>query len=149
MATKRSLTFIRTPKPGRMHTSTWDGLMKDSKNTTKPSPNLKRELNCSHATKMPPTRRFTSHKSPLRIRIITTAVDAFQKVADNATYDYDTRRMAQYSVGKIYEDNSETDFAVAAYQKLLTDFPEPHREATHQSNNINENYIRTLRSTGL
>lgn len=80
---------------------------------------------------------------------ITTAVDAFQKVADNATYDYDTRRMAQYSVGKIYEDNNETDLAVAAYQKLLTEFPEPHREATHQSNNINENYIQTLRSTGL
>ena len=80
---------------------------------------------------------------------ITTAVDAFQKVADNATYDYDTRRMAQYWVGKIYEDNSETDLAVAAYQKLLAEFPEPHREATHQSNNINENYIQTLRSTGL
>jgi len=80
---------------------------------------------------------------------ITTAVDAFQKVADNATYDYDTRRMAQYSVGKIYEDNSETDLAIGAYQKLLTEFPEPHREATHKSNNINENYIQTLRSTGL
>ena len=79
---------------------------------------------------------------------ITTAVDAFQKVADNATYDYDTRRMAQYSVGKIYEDNSETDLAVAAYQKLLTEFPEPHKKATHQSNNINENYIQTLKGTG-
>lgn len=80
---------------------------------------------------------------------IAAAVDAFQKVADNATYDYDTRRMAQYSVGKIYEDNSETDLAIDAYQKLLTEFPEPHREATHKSNNINENYIQTLRSTGL
>ena len=79
---------------------------------------------------------------------ITTAVDAFQKVADNATYDYDTRRMAQYWVGKIYQDNSETDLAVAAYQKLLVEFPEPHKEATHKSNNINENYIQTLRSTG-
>ncbi len=79
---------------------------------------------------------------------IATAVDAFQKVADNATYDYDTRRMAQYSVGKIYEDNNETDLAIGAYQKLLTEFPEPHRKATHDSNNINENYIRTLRSTG-
>ncbi len=79
---------------------------------------------------------------------IATAVDAFQKVADNATYDYDTRRMAQYSVGKIYEDNGETDLAIGAYQKLLTEFPEPHRKATHDSNNINENYIRTLRSTG-
>ena len=80
---------------------------------------------------------------------ITTAVDAFQKVADNATYHYDTRRMAQYSVGKIHEDNGETDLAVAAYQKLLSEFPEPHSDATHNSNNINENHIQTLRSTGL
>ncbi len=79
---------------------------------------------------------------------IGTAVDAFQKVADNSTYDYDTRRMAQYSVGKVYEDNDDTDLAVEAYQKLLKDFPEPHREASHQSNNITENYIQSLRSAG-
>ena len=79
---------------------------------------------------------------------ITTAVDAFQKVADNATYDYDTRRMAQYRVGKTYEDDGETDLAVAAYQKLLVDFPEPHKKATDPSNNINENYIQTLKGTG-
>ena len=80
---------------------------------------------------------------------IAGAVDAYQKVADNGTYDYDTRRMAQYSVGRIYEKNGDTDLAIEAYQKLITQFPEPHREATHQSNNINENYIQTLRSTGL
>ena len=79
---------------------------------------------------------------------VAGAVDAYQKVADNGTYDYDTRRMAQYSVGKIYEDNGDTDLAVDAYQKLITVFPEPHRETTHRSNNINENYIQTLRSTG-
>ena len=80
---------------------------------------------------------------------IAAAVDAYQKVADNGTYDYDTRRMAQYSVGRIYEKNGDTDLAVGAYQKLLVEFPEPHKEATHQSNNINENYIQTLKSTGL
>ena len=77
---------------------------------------------------------------------IGTAVDAFQKVADNSTYHYDTRRMAQYSVGKVYEDNGDTDLAIVAYQKLLKEFPEPHREASHQSNNITENYIQSLRS---
>ena len=80
---------------------------------------------------------------------MTGAVAAYQKVADNGTYDYDTRRAAQYSVGKIYEDNGDIDLAVAAYQKLITEFPEPHRETTHQSNNINENHIQMLRSTGL
>ena len=80
---------------------------------------------------------------------VGTAVDAFQKVADNSTYDYDTRRMAQYSVGKVYEDNGDIDLAIVAYQKLLKDFPEPHKEASHQSNNITENYIQSLRSAGL
>ena len=80
---------------------------------------------------------------------MASAVDAYQKVADNATYDYDTRRAAQYSVGKIHEDSGDTDLAVGAYQKLITEFPEPHKEATHKSNNINENYIQNLRGMGL
>ena len=58
------------------------------------------------------------------------------------------RRAAQYSVGKIYEDNGDIDLAVAAYQKLITEFPEPHRKTTHRSNNINENHIQMLKSTG-
>jgi TolA-binding protein len=80
---------------------------------------------------------------------MASAVDAYQKVADNSGYDYDTRRAAQYSVGKIYEAGGDTDLAVDAYQKLITGFPEPHKEATHPSNNINENYIQNLRSVGL
>ncbi len=84
-----------------------------------------------------------------RNKDITTAVDAFQKVADNAIYDYDTRRAAQYSIGKIYEDNGDTDLAIVAYEKLLKNFPEPHKKASHLSNNITENHIQSLRSTGL
>jgi TolA-binding protein len=80
---------------------------------------------------------------------MASAVDAYQKVADNSGYDYDTRRAAQYSVGKIYEAGGDTDLAVDAYQKLITGFPEPHKEATHPSNNINENYIQNLRRVGL
>ena len=80
---------------------------------------------------------------------VTGAIEAYQKVADNGTYDYDNRRAAQYWIGKIYEDNGDTDLAIGAYQKLLKDFPEPHREAAHQSNNITENHIQSLRSAGL
>ena len=80
---------------------------------------------------------------------MASAIDAYQKVADNSTYDYDNRRQAQYWVGKIHEDGGDADLAAEAYQKLITEFPEPHKEATHPSNNINENYIQNLRSTGL
>ena len=57
----------------------------------------------------------------------------------------------QRNIGSVksMEDNGDTDLAVAAYQKLLKDFPEPHREASHQSNNITENHIQSLRSAGL
>ena len=79
---------------------------------------------------------------------IVSAIAAYRKVADNGTYDYDNRRAAQYWIGKIYEDNGDTDLAIVAYQKLLKDFPEPHREASHQSNNVTENHIQSLRSVG-
>lgn len=72
------------------------------------------------------------------------AIEAYQKVADNATYDYDNRRQAQYWVGRIYEDIGDVEQASDVYRKLLKDFPEPYKEATHPSNNINENYIQNL-----
>ena len=79
---------------------------------------------------------------------VTGAIDAYQKVADNGTYDYDNRRAAQYWIGKIYEDNGDTDLAIEAYEQLLKNFPELHKEASHQSNNITENHIQSLRSAG-
>lgn len=77
------------------------------------------------------------------------AIAAYQKVADNATYDYDNRRQAQYWVAKINEDIGDVEQASDAYRKLLKDFPEPHKEATHPSNNVNENYIQNLQSNRL
>ena len=80
---------------------------------------------------------------------MASAIEAYQKVADNSTYDYDNRRQAQYWVGKIYEDNGDTELAIESYRKLLTDFSEPHKEGAHPSNSISENYIENLRGTGL
>jgi TolA-binding protein len=80
---------------------------------------------------------------------MASAIEAYQKVADNSTYDYDNRRQAQYWVGKIYEDNGDTELAIEAYRKLLTEFSEPHKEGAHPSNSISENYIQNLRSVGL
>lgn len=77
------------------------------------------------------------------------AIAAYQKVADNGTYDYDNRRQAQYWVGKIYEQIGDIEQASAAYRKLLTDFQEPHKEGSHPSNNIDDSYIQNLRSRAL
>jgi len=77
------------------------------------------------------------------------AIAAYQKVADNSTYDYDNRRQAQYWVGKIYEQIGDMEQARVAYQKLLTNFREPHKEGAHPSNNIDESYIQNLRSKEL
>ena len=77
------------------------------------------------------------------------AIEAYQKVADNATYDYDNRRQAQYWVGRIYEEIGDVEQASDVYRKLIKDFPEPHKEATHPSNNVNENYIQNLQSNRL
>lgn len=77
------------------------------------------------------------------------AIAAYQKVADNSTYDYDNRRQAQYWVGKIYEQIGDMEQARGAYQKLITNFREPHKEGAHPSNNIDESYIQNLRSKEL
>jgi TolA-binding protein len=77
------------------------------------------------------------------------AISAYRKVADNQTFDYDTRMAAQYRVGHIFEKDGNMDGAIKEYQKLLKDFPEPHRMHQHSSNNINENYIQKLRAGGL
>ncbi len=78
-----------------------------------------------------------------------SAIGAYQKVADNATYDYDKRRQAQYWVGRIYEEIGDTEQTIIAYRKLIDDFQEPHKESSHPSNNVDEAYIQNLRSQGL
>lgn len=77
------------------------------------------------------------------------AIQAYRKVADNSTFDYDTRRSAQYWIGKIYEETGDVNQAVTEYQKLLKDFLEPHRVPRHPSNDISENYIKDLQSGDL
>lgn len=77
------------------------------------------------------------------------AIQAYRKVADNSTFDYDTRRSAQYWIGSIYEKTGDVNQAVAEYQKLLKNFLEPHRVPRHPSNEISENYIKDLQSADL
>ena len=77
------------------------------------------------------------------------AIQAYRKVADNSTFDYDTRRSAQFWIGRIYEESEDVNQAVAEYKKLLKNFLEPHRVPRHPSNNISENYIKDLQSKEL
>ena len=77
------------------------------------------------------------------------ATEAYRKVTDNTTIDYNTRRSAQYRIAKLLEENNDIDGAVGAYQQLLKNFPELHQTLSHPSNNINENYIQKLRSDQL
>ena len=77
------------------------------------------------------------------------ATEAYRKVTDNTTIDYNTRRSAQYRIAELLEVNDDIDGAVEAYQQLLINFPELHQTPSHPSNNINENYIQKLRSDQL
>ena len=72
------------------------------------------------------------------------AIEAYRKVADNATFDYDPRRWAQYEIGNIYEEKGEIMSAIEEYQKLLKNFPDPHTYPGHRSNSVNENYLQKL-----
>ena len=77
------------------------------------------------------------------------ATEAYRKVADNTTFDYNTRRSAQYWIAKLLEENNDINEAVGAYKQLLRNFPELHQTPSHPSNNVNENYIQKLRSNQL
>ena len=77
------------------------------------------------------------------------AIEAYRKVVENSTFDYDARRSAQYWIGHIHEKTGNTTQAIAAYRQLLKEFQEPHYVARHPSNNINEHYIQKLQSEGL
>ena len=123
--------------------------MSGSASMTKPSLDLRKPSICIRRNENAANSQIYIGQIAYANNDMASAIDAYQKVADNSTYDYDNRRQAQYWVGKIHEDGGDADSAVDAYQKLITEFPEPHKEATHPSNNINENYIQNLRSTGL
>ena len=75
-----------------------------------------------------------------------SAIETYRKIADNPTFGYDTRRSAQYSIGKIYENTEDIQFAIDEYKKLLQDFPEPHNYPSHPSNTITPNSVQKLQA---
>ena len=74
------------------------------------------------------------------------SIETYRKIAENPTLGYDTRREAQYTIGKIYETTEDIQMALEEFTKLLKEFPEPHNYPGHPSNNINENYLQKLQT---
>ena len=81
----------------------------------------------------------------LKKKDIENAVAMYRKIVENESFDYDTRRAAQYYIGKIYEREGDYIKAIEEYQKLIKNFPEPHSEPAHPSNEIDEAYINKLK----
>ncbi len=77
------------------------------------------------------------------------AIEIFQAFADDPNHTYDHRLSAQYQIGEIYENMENMEKAAEAYQKLITDFPEPHQNVSHPSRRITENFVNKLRSESL
>ena len=75
------------------------------------------------------------------------AIEAYRKVVDNKdNFSYDMRRSALYWIGKIYEEEGDTDQAISTYTTLVKDYAEHHQTHHHPSNNVNEEYIQKLQS---
>lgn len=77
------------------------------------------------------------------------AIEIFQTFADDPNHTYDHRLSAQYQIGEIYENMEDIDKAAEAYEKLLTDFPEPHQNVNHPSRRITENFVNKLKAGDL
>jgi hypothetical protein len=67
-------------------------------------------------------------------------------MSSDESLGYDIRRSAQYAVGKIYENDNDYVKAIREYEKLVQDFPEPHSEPAHPSNEVDEAYINELKN---
>lgn len=81
----------------------------------------------------------------LKLKEPEKAVEMYRKIVEDKSFDYDTRRSAQYAIGRIYENESDYVKAIQEYERLLKDFPEPHSEPAHPSNEIDEGYINRLK----
>ena len=77
------------------------------------------------------------------------AIAVFQSFADDPNHTYDHRLSAQYQIGEIYETMENMEKAAEAYEKLLTDFPEPHQNVAHPSRRITENFVNKLKAENL
>lgn len=77
------------------------------------------------------------------------AIEIFQTFADDPNHTYDHRLSAQYQIGEIYESMESMEKAAEAYEKLLTDFPEPHQNVNHPSRRITENFVNKLKAGDL
>ena len=75
------------------------------------------------------------------------AIETYQELANDPNNSYDNRLSAQYLIGEIYEEIGDIEQAIDAYEKQLdaNEFPHPHRNASHASRKITENYIQKLK----
>jgi len=65
-------------------------------------------------------------------------------VADNKQYDYDSRKNAQYQVGKIYELQEDYAKAIEVYKKLVEEFTKPTSTPDAEADKIDKAYILNL-----
>ena len=72
------------------------------------------------------------------------AIEMNQRIADNANYDYDSRKNAQYLVGEIHKLQGDNAKAIEAYQKLLKDFSKPMLTPNHPADLIDSSSIIEL-----
>jgi len=79
-----------------------------------------------------------------KLKNVAKAVETYQKIADNAKYDYDSRKISQYQVGNIYEIQGNIAKAIEAYKKLIEGFAKPMSKPGHPADKIDKAYILNL-----
>lgn len=104
----------------------------------------------------PAAQIFIAHIYAEGLKDIPRAVEAYRAIVENkvnveamqtdARTAYDIRRDAQYQIARLYEKNGQKDLAIKEYERLLKDFPEPHSNPRHKSNEIDEAYILDLKT---
>ncbi|GIX07395.1 MAG: hypothetical protein KatS3mg115_1798 [Candidatus Poribacteria bacterium] len=109
-----------------------------------------------HSPNTPAAQIFMAQIYNQGLNDVENAVAAYRPIADGTMdvsplvtdqiSEYDIRRDAQYQIGRIYEEHGMIEQAIAEYEKLLKNFPEPHSNPAHRSNEIDEAKILDLRA---
>jgi len=80
----------------------------------------------------------------LKLKDMPRAIETYQKIANNTRYHYDSRKNAQYQVGKIYETQQNYARAIEAYKRLVEEFPKPISTPDAEADKIDKAYIINL-----
>jgi TolA-binding protein len=124
-----------------MLTSCYEKQGKDQKAISSLQKFLRQYSDSSYASR---AEDFMAEVYLKKLKNVKSAIETYQKIADNTQYDYDIRKKSQYQVGQLYESQKDYAQSIEAYKKLIADFSNPMSTPNQPADKIDKAYIINL-----